>query len=358
MSNGNHKRTLLDRSIVTILPDPDQTPSHKAGIDCDDERLYRLSGTSLMEQVCCHILKVPQIYPTATVLFHRFFHQVSFLEANVWSVSMACTLLAAKIEEVSARVSMRQLVLAYVHLYRRRSMVLLDDDDGGGDEKRTRLLAFILNHKKVAYHSLAPTLSLDAKRKRLETEVPPLSMTGPVWKEWHDAVIQAESRLLRQLGFTFYWIPNQHPHRFVSHFCQALVVDDEDDQKQQQEQLTDAALHYCNQSCRLDLCVRYAPEVVACAAIYLALLLDRKEIQQRTTESRPWWHVFCGHSHDQDLSIISNVILGLLDQNTIGDVQVASTAFLKSHGSTRTPSFNDPGSFVWEMLVESSSDDD
>lgn len=332
MSNGsNNKRTLLDRSIVTILQNPDQTRSRKAGIRAAEERLYRLHGTSLIAEAC-RMLTVPQIHPTATTLFHRFYHQVSLKETDVWSTAMACTLLAAKIEEpVAGRVAVRNLVLTFVHLYRRRTLVL---------EKDEEVLQTILKHEAVAAHAAAAALSLDEKFEKLRNEVPALSLMGPVWKEWHDAVVQAESRLLRQLGFTFYWIPNQHPHRFVPHFCNALLEDDN------QAAVTEAALQYCNLSCRLDLCVRHAPETIACAAIYLALL-DRREVVD--SKQTCWWHVFCGSAHDDDLSIIGNAILGLRDRDN-GDVRVASRAFLKSH-LPDDGSFNDPRSFVWEMMV-------
>ena len=341
--NSVSKRTLLDRSIVTILPNVDRTPSNLAGISHETERQYRLHGTSLIFDACFHILKVPQIYPTATVLFHRYFHQISLTEADVWSVAMACTLLAAKIEEVAGRVTMRQLIVAYVHMYRRRVWLITTDSDPSS-------LPTILKHERVANCSAASRLPLDVKIRKLQEEVPSLSMLGPVWKEWHDTVVQAESRLLRQLGFTLYWItPDQHPHRFVPYFCRELVATLETpDPDRHQEQLVQSALRYCNLSCRLDLCVRYAPEVIACAAIYLTLL-DRQELIDS-----PWWRVFCGPQHEPDLSVIGNVIMGIADSPSNVEACVASSAYLKSLSQER--SFNDPGSFVWEMLVEAQVD--
>jgi len=352
-NNGNQKRTLLDRSIVTILPNDNadhphrhETPSRQAGIPADEERLYRMHGTSLIAQACQHILEVPQIYPTATVLFHRFYHQVSLRDADVWSTALACTLLAAKMEEVAAKVTVRRLVLAFVHLYRRRTFLLEGDHE---------ILQRILQRKQtVAAHPHAADWSLDQKYDQLQTAVPALSRTGPVWKEWHDAVVRAESRLLRQLGFTLYWIPDRHPHRFVPHICRVLL--DKHDNP-----LSEAALRYCDRSCRLDLCVRYAPEVIACAAVYVALL-DRQEtvvIDDRKNSSAPWWHVVCGSTHDHELSIVGNALLALADAATnatrstgddADDVRIADQAFLKSH-CEGNGSFNDPGSFVWEMLV-------
>jgi hypothetical protein len=190
--------------------------------------------------------------------------------------------------------------------------------------------------------------------------VPPLSLFGPVWKEWHDAVVQAESRVLRQLGFTLYWVPDHHPHLFLHHFVQALTTgcEESDDAKT----LTTTAYRYCNVASRLDLCVRLAPEVICCAAIYCAALEHNYELPATATSStdddgRSWWQIFCGSGlllDDQDLSDAVNAILGMDDDNngTNPDVVIASKAFIKSRLSPNGTSFNDPDSFVWEMLIE------
>lgn len=66
--------------------------------------------------------------------------------------------------------------------------------------------------------------------------------------------------MLKDLGFCMYAI-NDHPHRFVLYYVRSLGGD---------EALAQAAWGFLNDSLRLDLCVRYAPESIACAALYLA----------------------------------------------------------------------------------------
>lgn len=152
-------------------------------------------------------------YATTTVLFHRFYHHVSLQEVEVWSVAMASVVLAAKVEECS--VQMRHVICVFAHLYRRQTLVLVDDK---------RKLDRILNHHPdVAY--LPSALSLAKKKRHLRDTFPSLSILGPVWNEWHNAILQTESKILRQLGFTLYWIPDHHPHKFLSHFVSALIDD-------------------------------------------------------------------------------------------------------------------------------------
>lgn len=345
---SSKRLTLLDRSIVTVLTHshpPDHTPSRAQGISAREERLYRLHGTGLLREACCMVLAVPKIYPTATVLFHRFLHQVSLKEIDVWSLAMACTLLAAKIEEIVSRVSVRNIVLTFVHLYRRRTLLL---------ESNPSILQKLIQHPRVAVSIVAASMSFQEKQERVEREVPSLSMMGPIWKEWHTAVVQAESRLLRQLGFTVYWIPEQHPHRFVQPFCNALQIDTES-----QTTLVVAALQYCDIACRLDLAVRFQPQLIACAAIYISLpiLKNSQSTACRNNVRVCWWHIFCGNTHDREISTIANAILGLESSNGSNDddVDVANKTFLISHCTTETishSSFNDPKSFVYTMLVE------
>lgn len=324
------KRTLLDRSIVVVLPEPiDGTPSRLQGISSADERLHRLHGTGIVEQAC-GVLSLRDIYPTACVVFHRFFHQVSLTDADVWSIAMAATLLAAKTHEVPLPV--RKLILAFAHVYRKHALLVLPDSD--------RRKALIEQHPAVV---LAPAAnrSLEEKKSELENNVPPMSQLGPVWKEWHNAVVQAEGRVLRQLGFTLYWIPDHHPHLFVKHFLLALSVADD-------SRFTAATYRNCNLACRLDLCVRLAAEVICCAAIYCAALELNFELPI-TEDDTSWWQVFCGRDLcEQDLSDAANAISGLADESNL-DVVTASTAYLRSR--LLNGSFIDPDSFLWDMLV-------
>lgn len=322
------KRTILDRSIKTVLSDADKTASRQDGVSIRQERLHRLQGTSLIFEATKILqLSSAAIYVTACTIFHRFYHQVSLHEIDVWSSAMASTLLACKTEEVA--VPLRHVVLAFAHLYRRRRLVLLEVEEA----------QMVFQNLEVVDDG-ETTSKMQTLSEKLETlqKIPSMSLSpmGPLWKEWHTAVVQAEAKILRQLGFTLHWIPDQHPHKFLFYFLRILQVDDDKDFAQ-------CAWNYCNDSCRVDLCVRFRSSLVACAAIHLASL-DKQKMLPGTRE-KPWWEVFCGPGQDRDLSCISNAIIGLSDTQNI-EILTASHGFVKS--LMPKGSFNDPASFVWE----------
>ena len=169
--------TVLDRSILAVVPHADETSSRKQGIKAEAERFHRLHGTSLIYEAT-KILKLSSAAPFATAccIFHRFHHQVSIQEVDVWSSAMAATLLAIKVEEVA--VSLRQIVVAFAHVFRRRQLVLVPDED----------LSQVRQHE----HVIAPDVAKKPLQEKLRTlqETPPTSLSpmGPLWKEWHTVV--------------------------------------------------------------------------------------------------------------------------------------------------------------------------
>jgi hypothetical protein len=187
----------------------------------------------------------------------------------------------------------------------------------------------------VVTDALGTELSLTEKNKKMRRSSPSLSAFGPFWKEWHTALVQAEGRILRQLGFSLYWIPDQHPHKYLVLYLGSLEL-------ALDGKLAQGARHYCNDAFRLDLCLRYESQVIACSAIHLAAL-DQKQLLP--VQPVVWWQVLCGHGHEAEMSQIANAILGLIVDDPI-DVRVASCAMIAS--MVAEGSFNDPESFVWE----------
>ena len=257
---------------------------------------------------------------------------------------MAATLLAAKTDETP--LTIRQIILVYTHLYRRRRLVMADtgstntDDEENDKEECKR----IVEHPSVGVDPLSTSLTAEVKRMRLRNDLPGLSGLGPIWKDWYDEIIQTENDILRQLGFTLYWIPDEHSHKFILYFLRALQVEDHVLNKEDYQRFVQRAWNYCNDCCRLDLCVRFDSEILACAAIFLTALDLNVDLP---LEPVPWWQVFCGPDKEVEISTVANAVLGLVENTSI--TAVASKAFVVS--LVPEGSFNDPGSFLWESAV-------
>ena len=217
-NNNNNKLTRLDRSLALILEKPDQTPSRNAGITAEVERLHRFHGISILFESSRGLSLGPSTCATACTIFHRFYHSSSLTEYDVWSVALASTLLATKVEEDAK--NLKQIIEEYNRIYARRLVLAeLQLDQGEPTLSSTHLEC--LNNAISKWP--------DAKqRQRICADRLPqqLNKHGPVYKEWHQEITRMESVLLRQLGFTFYWISDSHPHKFLLDFCRALELDD------------------------------------------------------------------------------------------------------------------------------------
>lgn len=204
--------TLLDRRIPIVLAYPDETASKNDSVSPATERLHRLHGTSIIFDVAKLLNLSASTYATACTIFHRFYQQASLAEHDVWSVALASIMLATKVEE-EAQI-LKTIIHAFCHVYRKRVLV--------ADTKSVDTMeGWDWNHPCLRHVVLAKSWSFEQKEQFLAT-FPLPSKLGPVFEEWHKQALHAEAMLLRQLGFTLYWIPDSHPHKFILYFCQAL----------------------------------------------------------------------------------------------------------------------------------------
>jgi len=191
-------------------------------------------------------------------------------------------MLATKVEDGPQQRTTRQIILTLDHLYRkRRRSSQASNGDGNHNSNNRSVLS--------------------------------MSKLGPVWKEWYELALEMENRILRELGFTLYWIPDSHPHKFLWEFWRLLLgleqvsaVQQENDaadtatagegddgdkdnaaenkkpetqQQQQQQQfhyeLAQRSWNYCNDSHRLDLCVRFDSEVIVRVSFFPVCSMSR-----------------------------------------------------------------------------------
>ncbi|XP_038841629.1 cyclin-Q [Salvelinus namaycush] len=190
---------------------------------------------------------------TACVLYHRFFQCVSVTVYEPYLVAMSCVYLAGKVEEQ--------------HL-------------------RTR---DIINVCHRYFHSSSEPLNCD----------------GEFW-DLRDSVVQCELLVLRQLNFH---VSFRHPHKYLLHYLLSVksLVNRHAWSRTPVAETTWALLRDCYHG---TMCVRYAPQHIAIATLYLALLSYGVEVP---VGEREWWQVLCEDITKEHIDAIISDLLHLYD---------------------------------------------
>ncbi|CAI5782844.1 cyclin-L2 isoform X2 [Podarcis raffonei] len=181
---------------------------------------------------------------TGQVLFQRFFYTKSFVKHSMEHVSMACVHLASKIEEAPRRIR------DVINVFHR--------------------LRYLREKKKPV------PLILDQEYVNLKNQI-----------------IKAERRVLKELGFC---VHVKHPHKIIVMYLQVLECE-------RNQHLVQTSWNYMNDSLRTDVFVRFHPESIACACIYLAA---------RTLEiplpNRPHWFLLFGATEEEIQEICTKIL--------------------------------------------------
>ncbi|KAI1231524.1 hypothetical protein IHE44_0007977 [Lamprotornis superbus] len=231
-----------------------------SGLDPDTETELRVTGCELI-QAAGILLRLPQVaMATGQVLFQRFFYTKSFVKHSMEHVSMACVHLASKIEEAPRRI--RDVINVFHRLRHLR-------------EKK----------KPVP-------LILDQEYVNLKNQI-----------------IKAERRVLKELGFC---VHVKHPHKValqmlvnnsITHIFQIIVMYLQVLECERNQHLVQTSWNYMNDSLRTDVFVRFQPESIACACIYLAA---------RTLEiplpNRPHWFLLFGATEEEIQEICLKIL--------------------------------------------------
>ena len=187
------------------------TPSSLDGMSQVVEDDLRNLGCDLI-QTAGKLLKLPQVaMATGCVLFHRYFYSKSFVRNNMEQTAMACVLLSCKIEE---------------------------------HPRRPRCVINVFNH---------------IKQVRNGTPIKPIVLDDH-YVSLKKKVIMLERRVLKDLGFC---VHIKHPHKVLVMYLQLLGSDKDN-------KFVQMSWNFMNDSLRTDIFVRYQPETVACACIYLS----------------------------------------------------------------------------------------
>lgn len=204
------------------------TPSQKDGLSEDLEIQIRSLGCELI-QLAGKLLRLPQVaMATGCVLFQRFYYAKSLIRLPFDIVAMACLTLASKIEEAPRRI--RDTINVFHHI------------------------------KQVRSGKTIHPMVLDQNYIALKNQV-----------------IKAERRVLKELGFC---VHVKHPHKIIVMYLKWLELSEN-------RELIQMSWNFMNDSLRTDVFVRYLPETIAVACIYLAA----RKLKEPLPKNPSWFDV-------------------------------------------------------------------
>lgn len=188
----------------------ERTPSQEDGLSASAEADLRALACELL-QTAGILLRLPQVaMATGQVYLQRFYYSKSFVRYPMEIMAMGSIHLAAKVEEKPCRI--RDVINVFHHI----------------------------------------------KQVRAQKAITPLIL-DPKYVELKNQVIKAERRILKELGFC---VHVKHPHKLIVVYLQLLTYE-------KNKQLVQMSWNYMNDALRTDVFMRYQPETIACACIYL-----------------------------------------------------------------------------------------
>ena len=83
-----------------------------------------------------------------------------------------------------------------------------------------------------------------------------------------------------------------------------------------QSHVTNISWAFLQDSFYSDLCLRFPPDTIATAMLYLALHCSELEVPGNTdVHTKPWWTIFSPRTNEKELQQIANEIMKLYDDN-------------------------------------------
>lgn len=206
-----------------------ETPSQSDGLDLETETDLRILGCEMI-QTAGILLKLPQVaMATGQIYLQRFYYAKSFVRYPMETMAMGSIYLASKVEEKPCRI--RDVINVFHHI----------------------------------------------KQVRSQKTIGPL-IVDQNYIELKNQVIKAERRILKELGFC---VHVKHPHKLIVVYLQLLTYE-------RNRQLMQMAWNYMNDALRTDVFMRFSPETIACACIYLTA----RKIGLPLPNSPHWFSLF------------------------------------------------------------------
>ncbi|XP_039298107.1 cyclin-L1-like [Nilaparvata lugens] len=220
------------------------TPSKLDGLDSETETDLRILGCEMI-QTGGILLRLPQVaMATGQILFQRFYYSKSFMRYPMETTAMACLFLASKVEDSPRRI--RDVMSVFHHIEQIKSQKTLQP-------------------MQLNYHYII-----------LEKQV-----------------IMTERRVLEELG---YCVHVKNPHKIIVMYLQVLGYE-------KPQPIIQLSWNYMNDSLRSDVFMRYDPETVACACIYLSA----RKLRIPLPKQPPWFGLF-GISEDHIVDVCKRIL--------------------------------------------------
>eukprot|EP00899_Mesostigma_viride_P013039 jgi/Mesvir1/21736/Mv04146-RA.1 len=230
---------MIHTTIDNFYLDDEQlanTPTIQDGVDPEKETLLRVYGCELIQEGGILLRLKQVVMATGQVIFHRFYCKQSMKRFNVKDMAMACTWLAAKLEEYPCRI--RDVLNVFHRMHQRRSGALLE----------------------------------------------PLEMFSERYDRMKSDLVKAERHLLKEMGFIAHV---EHPHKFVLNYLQ-LLHGSTDLMREAWCLVNDRWAKTVWKKSEAVYCHALSFLVVACGIIYLAA----RRLQVPLPEDPPWWLLF------------------------------------------------------------------
>lgn len=125
--------------------------------------------------------------------------------------------------------------------------------------------------------------------------IQPMEYMGNTYFNLKNQVIKAERRILKELGFC---VHVKHPHKIIIMYLEIL-------ESKEKRELVQSAWNFMNDSFRTNVFVRYPPETIGCACIFLSA----RQLGISLPNRPPWWELFGAKL--EDLEKISLTLLSL-----------------------------------------------
>jgi len=274
---GSIKLTLNNVLVPADKLSP--TPSSLDGLDHETETDLRIMGCELI-QTSGILLALPQTaMATAQVLFQRFYYSKSFVRQPMDTTAMACVYLASKIEEAPRRI--RDVVNVFHHIRQYRTTKIIQ----------------------------------------------PMILDPNYIRQKNDVTL-SERRILKELGFC---VHVKHPHKLIVVYMQQLGYD-------RDSKFVQMSWNFMNDALRTNVFVRFTPESIACACIYLSARLMKIPLP-----NLPGWYTIFDVP-EEDMKEISITIMELYERPVVNVEQLESTVdvLVKAYQEARQK--NKPGS--------------